>query len=132
MIDGVFYKQKDKNLLAYVDDIVVKSNKKETHVQDLQETFANLRKSGLKLNPNKCIFGIQKGKLLGCLVLARGIEANSDKIAAIVNMLPPTSSKQVQRLTGKLAALNKFITRSVERGLPFFIVLQNSDLFDWG
>ena len=74
MIDGVFDKQKGKNLVAYVDDIVVKSGK-ETHIQDLQETFKNLRKSGLKLNPDKCIFGIKKGKLLGCLVSARGIEA---------------------------------------------------------
>ena len=73
-------------MVAYVNDIVVKSDKKEMHIEDLQETFANLRKSGLKLNPDKCIFGIRKGKLLGCLVLARGIEANLDKIAAIISM----------------------------------------------
>ena len=79
--------------MAYVDDIVVKSDNKETHIQDLQETFKNLRKSGLKLKPNKCIFGIKKGKLLGCLVLVRVIEANPKKIAAIVNMKPPTSRK---------------------------------------
>ena len=71
---------------TYVNDIVVKSDKKEMHIEDLQETFTNLRKSGLKLNPDKCIFGICKGKLLGCLVLARGIEANLDKIAAIISM----------------------------------------------
>lgn len=81
MTDGVFRIEKGKNLVAYVDDIVVKSDKKESHIQDLQETFKNLRKSGLKLNHDKCIFGIQKGKLLGCLVSARGIEANLDKIA---------------------------------------------------
>ena len=61
--------------MAYVDDIVVKSDNKETHIQDLQETFKNLRKSGLKLNPDKCIFDIKKGKLLGYLVSVRGIEA---------------------------------------------------------
>ena len=94
MIDGVFDKQKGKNLVAYVDDIVVKSDKKETHIQDLQETFKNLRKSGLKLNPDKCIFSIKKGKPLRCLVLARGIEANPKKIAAIVNMKPPTNKKK--------------------------------------
>jgi len=75
MIDGVFDKQKGKNLVAYVHDIVVKSDKKETHIQDLQETFKNLRKSGLKLNPDKCIFDIKKGKLLGYLVSVRGIDA---------------------------------------------------------
>ena len=84
MTDGVFHKHKGKNLVAYVDDIVVKSDKKETRIEDLQETFANLHKSGLKLNPDKCIFGIQKGKLLGCLVSARGIEANPDKISATI------------------------------------------------
>ena len=58
MTDDVFHKQKGNDLLAYVDDIVVKSDKKETHIQDLQETFVNLYKSSLKLNPDKCIFGI--------------------------------------------------------------------------
>ena len=66
------------------------------HKQDLQETFKNLRKSGLKLNPDKCIFDIRKGKLVGCLVSARGIEANPKKIAAIIIMKPPSSRKQVQ------------------------------------
>jgi len=93
MTDKVFDKQKGKNLVAYVDDIMVKCDKKETHIQDLQETFKNLRKSGLKLNPDKCIFNIKKGKLLGCLVLARGIEVNPKKIVAIVNMQPPASRK---------------------------------------
>jgi hypothetical protein len=116
---GVFLKQKGKNLLAYVDDIVVKSDKKETHIQDLQETFVNLWKSGLMLIPEKCIFGIQKGKLLGCLVSARGIEANPNKIRTIANMQPPSNRKQVQKLIGRLAALSRFITRSAERGLPF-------------
>ena len=112
MTNGVFNKQKGKNLVAYVGDIVVKSDKKETHIQDLQETFKNLRKCGLKLNPDKCIFGIKKGKLIGCLVSTRGIEANPKKIAAIVNMKPPTSRKQVQKLTRRLVALNRFISRS--------------------
>jgi hypothetical protein len=93
MKDGVFDKQKGKNLIAYVDDIVVKSNKEETHIQDLQETLKNLRKASLRLNPDKCIFGIKNGKLLGCLVSARGIEANPEKIAVIMNMKPPTSKK---------------------------------------
>ena len=73
---------------------MVKSDK-ETHIQDLQETFKSLQKAGLRLNPDKCIFGIKKGKLLGCLVSARGIEANPEKIAAIVNMKPLARKKQV-------------------------------------
>ena len=69
------------------------------------------------------------GKLLSCLISARGIEANLEKIDAILNMEPPTSKKLAQRLTGRLAALNKFISRSVERGTPFFKVLKNTDPF---
>ena len=84
------------------------------------------------MNPDKCIFGIKKGKLLGCLVLARGIEAKPEKIAAIVNMKLPTSKKQVQKLTGRLAALNRFFSRSVEKGLPFFKTLRSLDHFEWG
>lgn len=87
MIDEVFNEQKGKKFMAYVDDLVVKSDKKETHIQDLQETFENLTKSGHKLNPKKCI--------LGYLVSARGIEANHEKIAAIMNMKLPATRKQV-------------------------------------
>ena len=83
------------------------------------------------MNPDKCIFGIKKGKLLGCLVSARGIEANPEKIVAIVNMQPPASRKQVQKLTGRLAALNRFISRSAERGIPFFRTLRSLDHFEW-
>ena len=123
MTDEVFDEQKGKKLGAYVDDIVIKSDKKETHIQDLQETFENLTKSGLKINPEKCIFGIKKGKLLGCLVSARGIEANPKKIAAMMNKKPPATKKQVHKLMGRIAALNRFITRSAKKGLPFFSIL---------
>jgi hypothetical protein len=133
MSDEIFKEQKkSKNVVVYVDDIVVVSNKKETHIEDLKQTFVNLRKSGLRLNPEKCIFGIMQGKLLGCLVSARGIEANPEKIAAITNMRPPSSRKQVQRLTGRVAALSRFIARSAEKGLPFFRVLKEAHHFQWG
>ena len=72
------------------------------------------------MNPDKCIFCIKKGKLLGGLVSARGIEANLENIAAIVNMKLPASKKQVQKLMKRLAALNRFISRSAEKGLAFF------------
>ena len=89
-------------------------------------------KSGLKLNPEKCIFGIKKGKLLGCLVSARGIKASPKNIAAIINMKPPTTRKHVQKLTRRLAALNRFIARSAKKGLPFFRILRNTEHFEWG
>ena len=72
-----------RNMEAYMDDIVVKTKDGLTLVQDLEETFANLRKINLKLNPEKCVFDVPSGKLLGFFVSQRGIEANPDKIKAI-------------------------------------------------
>jgi hypothetical protein len=98
----------------------------------LQETFANFRQAGLKLNPEKCAFGVKKGKFLGCLVSTKGIEANPSKIKAILRMEPPSTKKGGQRLTGRLASLNRFISRSAERNLPFFEVLKSAEVFQWG
>jgi hypothetical protein len=105
------------NVLSYVDDIIVKSTKQENHIVDLQETFSNFRKAGLKLNLEKCIFGVKKDKFLGYLVSTKGIEANPSKIEAILRMVPPKSRKGAQRLTERLASLNRFISRSAERNL---------------
>jgi hypothetical protein len=84
----------------------------------LQESFANFKRAGLKLNPDKCVFGVKKGKFLGCLVSTKGIEANPSKIEAILRMEPQKSRKGAQRLPGRLASLNRFISRSVESVRP--------------
>jgi hypothetical protein len=125
----VLHSQTGKNVLTYVDDIIVKSMKQKNHIADLQEIFANFRRAGLKLNPEKCVFGVKKGKILGCLVSTKGIEANPSKIEAILRMEPPKSRKGVQRLTGRLASLNRFISRSAERNLPFFEILKSAEVF---
>jgi hypothetical protein len=119
-------------VLTYVDDIIVKSTKQENHIADLQETFANFRQAGLKLNLEKCVFGVKKGKFLSCLVSTKGIEANPSKIEAILRMEPPNSKKGAQRLAGRLASLNRFISRSAERNLPFFEILKSAEVFQWG
>ena len=85
--------KEDKAISAYVDDIVIQSKLKQDHIKDLRRAFNNLRNAGLKLNLEKCIFGVSKGKLLSCLISARGIEANLEKINTILNMEPPTSRK---------------------------------------
>jgi hypothetical protein len=132
MNSKVLYTQIGRNVLTYVDDIIVKSTKQENHIADLQETFANFRKAGLKLNPKKCVFGVKKGKFLRCLVSTKGIEANPNKIEAILQMEPPKSRKGAQRLIGRLASLNRFISRSAERNLPFSEVLKSAKVFQWG
>jgi hypothetical protein len=120
MITIVLHPQLRRNIVAYVDDIVVKSVQRRDHISDLAETFANLREANLRLNPEKCVFDIHKGKVLGCLVSTKGIEANSDKIKALIKMQDLVSVKDVQKLTGRVVALNKFIPRAAERSLPFF------------
>jgi hypothetical protein len=127
----VLHPQLWRNILAYVDDIVVKSVQRKDHISDLAETFANMRAANLKLNPEKCVFDIHKGKVLGCLVSTKGIEANPDKIRALVEMQDPVSVKDVQKLTGRVAALNRFIPKAAERSLPFFQVLRNAKNFQW-
>jgi hypothetical protein len=97
----------------------------------LAETFANLRAVNLKLNPEKCVYGIHKGKVLGCLVSTEGIEANPDKIKALIEMQDPVSVKDVQKLIGRVAAINRFIPRAAERILPFFQVLRSTKNFQW-
>jgi hypothetical protein len=80
--------QVGRNILSYVDDIVVVSKKRENYISDLAETFTNMCMARCKLNPEKCVFGITKGKVLGCLVSTKGIEASPDKIKAITQMQP--------------------------------------------
>jgi hypothetical protein len=89
MTKATLKEQVNRNILSYVDDIIMASKKKETYISDLVETFANMREARLKLNLEKCIFGITKGKALSCLVLTKGIEANPDKIRALIQMQPP-------------------------------------------
>jgi hypothetical protein len=131
MTAKVLHSQIGRNVLTYVDDIIVKITKQENHIADLQETFANFRQSGLKLNLEKCVFGVKKGKFLGCLVSTKGIEANPNKIEAILRMEPPNAKKGAQRLAGRLASLNRFISRSAERNLPFFEILKSAEVFQW-
>jgi hypothetical protein len=127
----VLESQVGRNIFTYVDDIIVASKSKEDHLADLAETFANMRDARLRLNPKKCIFGVRQGKILGYLVSHREIEANPTKIQAIINMTPPQSARDIQQLTGRLAALNRFISKSAERSLPFLKTLRSAKDFAW-
>jgi Reverse transcriptase (RNA-dependent DNA polymerase). len=131
LVYKVLYKQLGRNVEAYVDEVVVKSRKAFDHPSDLQETFDNLHAAGMKLNPEKCFFGIRSGKLLGFLVSERGIEANPEKIDAIQQMKPPSSVREVQKLADQIAALSRFLSKTAERGLPFFKTLRGAGKFNW-
>ena len=129
LVNHMFHPQIGRNVEVYVDDMLVKSLDEERHMDDLQETFDTLRRHQMKLNPNKCTFGISSGKFLGFMVSQKEIEANPDKIQAILDMEPPKNIKEVQSLTGRVTALNRFASKVTDKCLPFFKILRK--VFQW-
>jgi hypothetical protein len=126
-----FADQLHRNVEAYVDDVVIKTRNPDDLIADLEETFNSLYKFWWKLNPTKCVFGVPSGKLLEFIVSNQGIETNPVKITAITDMETPATIKDVQKLTGCMAALSRFISQLGERGLPFFKLLKCHDKFQW-
>ncbi|KAK1651936.1 hypothetical protein QYE76_069741 [Lolium multiflorum] len=116
-----------RNVHAYVDDIAVMTRKGSDLISDLKETFENLRRYKMMLNPLKCVFGVPAGKLLGFIVSHRGIEVNPEKIKAILNIKRPTCLKDLQRLTGCVASISRFVSRLGEKALPLYKMLKKTD-----
>ncbi|KAL2248492.1 UNVERIFIED_CONTAM: hypothetical protein Sindi_2701500 [Sesamum indicum] len=106
---------------VYIDNMLVESGK----------VLRILKSFDMKLNPVKYTFGVRVGKFLGYIISERRIEANPEKISIIMDMPPPYSIKDMQKLTSRLAALNRFISRSVDKGLPFFKVIHGMQKFEW-
>ena len=125
----MFNKQIGRNIEVYVDDMLVKSKEEEDYLDDLKETFNTLRQYSIKLNTSKCAFGVSSGKFLGFMVSQRGIEANTEKVRAILEMSSPKTIKEVQSLTGRVAAFNRFVSRAMDKCLPFFKTLKRA--FFW-
>nr|XP_009419888.1 PREDICTED: uncharacterized protein LOC103999771 [Musa acuminata subsp. malaccensis] len=130
-VNKMFAHQIGRNMEVYVDDMIMKSQEAETHLADLAEAFVTLRKFGMRLNPTKCAFGVTSGKFLGFIVHERGIDANPEKVQAIINMQSPRTIKDLQQLNGRLVALSRFLARSGDRCLPFFKALKNPKNFQW-
>ncbi|XP_012833163.1 PREDICTED: uncharacterized protein LOC105954039 [Erythranthe guttata] len=131
LVDKMFREQLGKNMEVYVDDMLVKSKEVDAHISDLRETFGTLRKYGMKLNPSKCAFGVQTGKFLGYMVTPRGVEANPEKVRAVMDMRPPRNIKEVQTLAGRITALSRFISRVADASHPFIRILRKSHRFEW-
>ena len=131
MMTRMFESQLGKNIEIYIDDMVVKSKMVSEHLGDLQTIFEILRKYKLRLNASKCSFGVRSGKFLGYMVTYRGIEVNPDQIKAINNLGSPWNPKEVQKLTEMAAALNRFISRLVDRCRPFFLLINKWKDFEW-
>ena len=131
MVTKMFSKLLGKTVEVYIDDIVVKSIKSTDHMEDLRQVFNILRRHNLKLNASKCAFGVGSGKFLGFMVTQRGIKANLNQIAAIQELQPLKTVREVQRLTGMAVALNRFISKSVEKCQPFFDLIKKGKNFTW-
>ena len=129
LVNHMFRPQIGRNVEVYVDDMLVKSLDEGSHLDDLQETFETLRRYKMKLNPSKCAFRVSLGKFLGFMDSQRGIEANPDKIQTILNMEPLKNIREVQSLTGRVAVLNRFVSKAIDKCLPFFKVLRKA--FEW-
>lgn len=129
LVNQMFEKQIRRNVEVYVNDMLVKSKEEEDHLDDLRETFNTLRRYSMKLNLSKCAFGVSSGKFLGFMVSQRGIEANPEKVKAILEMSLPRTVKEVQSLTGRIAALNRFVSKATDKCLPFFKTLKK--VFSW-
>ena len=109
--------------------MLVKSTTAELHIAHLSEAFQILRNYNMKLNPAKCAFRVSAEKFLGFIVNHRGIEENPDKIKVVLYMPLPSSIKEVQRLTGRIATLSLFVSRASDKCQPFFQVLKKA--FQW-
>lgn len=130
-MDTIFSKQIGRNLEVYIDDLVVKTSENQSHSDDLKEIFQQIRKFSMRLNPTKCTFGVQAGKFLGFLLTKKGIEANPDKCQAIINMRNPCIIREVQQLTGRLAALSRFLSCSGDKAFAFFTTIKKKEEFEW-
>ncbi|XP_024007240.1 uncharacterized protein LOC112083446 [Eutrema salsugineum] len=131
LVNHMFADQLGRTMEVYIDDMLVKSLTAGDHIGHLQACFTVLNQYQMKLNPTKCTFGVTSGEFLGYIVTKRGIEANPKQIYALINLPSPRNTREVQRLTGRIAALNRFITRSTDKCLPFYQLLRGNKRFEW-
>ena len=131
-MNKVFKDQICQNLEVYMDDKLIKSRTLEDHLVDLEENFGVIKKNKVRINLAKCTFGVAAGKFLRFILTERGIEMNLAKYKAILEMRSPIMLKEVQRLNGCIAALSCFMSRSAEKCIPFYKMLNKDKTFTWG
>lgn len=127
----MFANQLGRNIEAYIDDILVKIKSSLDIVQDLRETFQTTHTFGLKLNLEKCTFDVQASKFLGFMISQRGLEFNPSKITTIHNLQSPKNIKEVQWLSERITAINRFLSKSGKKSLLFFKLPCNQKQFEW-
>ena len=130
----IFHKLIGRIAEIYIDDVMIKSKGYKEHLADLRETLECTRKHGLKMNPNKCAFGVSAGQFLGFMVHERGIKVGQKSVKAIDEAVPPTTKTELQYLLGKINFIRRFISNLSGRILPFspLLRLKNNQEFKWG
>ena len=129
LVNRMLQKQIGPTMEVYIDDMLIKSTTAELHVAHLSKAFQIMRNYNMKFNLAKCAFSVSAWKFLGFIVNHLGIEANPDKIKAVLDMSSPSGIKEVQRLTGRIMALSRFVSRASDKCQPFFQVLKKA--FQW-
>nr|GFB54751.1 reverse transcriptase domain-containing protein [Tanacetum cinerariifolium] len=124
LMDKAFEGQAGRNIEVYVDDLVVKSHTEAEMMRDIEETFCTLRKVNMKLNPKKCSFGLAEGVFLGYVITPEGIKPCPEKTATVLQLPSPRIIKEVQSLNGKLASLNRFLSKSAKKSMLLFQTLK--------
>ena len=123
---ALFHDMMHKEIEVYVNDMIAKSQTEEEHLVHLLKLFERLRKFRLRLNPNKCTFGVRLGKLLMFIVSEKGIEVDPSKIKAIQEMPVPETEKEVHGFLGRLNYISRFISHLTATCEPIFRLLKKS------
>ncbi|KAI5348037.1 hypothetical protein L3X38_000924 [Prunus dulcis] len=132
-MNSIFHDMIGHSLEVYIDDVVIKSPEEGNHISSLRNAFLRMRQHKLKMNPKKCVFGVQAGNFLGFLVHQRGIEVDKNKAKSIMEALPPRNKKELQSLLGKINFLRRFISNSAGKIQPFssLLRLKQEQTFKW-
>ncbi|KAI5316192.1 hypothetical protein L3X38_045368 [Prunus dulcis] len=132
-MNSIFHDMIGHSLEVYIDDLVIKSLEEGNHVASLRNAFLRMRQHKLKMNPKKCVFGVQAGNSLGFLVHQRGVEVDRNKAKSIIEALPPRNKKELQSLLGKINFLRRFISNSAGKIQPFssLLKLKQEQTFKW-
>ena len=131
MATALLHDKMHNEVEVYVDDMIMKSMERKGHIVNLKKFFERIKEYRLRLNPQKCTFGVTAGKLLGFLVSDREIEVDLSKIKAILEMPPPKSEKEIRGFLGRLQYISRFIAKLNSTCEPIFKILRKNEPHEW-
>ena len=129
---AIFHDMMHQELEDYVDDIAVKSKRREKHFHILKRVFERCKAFKLRMNPLKCAFGVSSEKFLNFLVHSRGIDVDPAKATTITTIRPPVTVKELKSFLGKVSYIQRFIPRLASITSAFTKLLKKGQSFEWG